>query len=80
MKCIQKEAILELDDVLNYFGLLCELARLNSEFLVVSFEKHTKSKSFTIIMSFGELDRIRIIVLFSKSKNHFYSSVIISIF
>ena len=48
MKCIEKEAILELDGVLNYCGLLCELAQLNSEFLVASFKKHTKGKSFTI--------------------------------
>lgn len=49
MKCIEKEGILELDDTLNYCGLLCELAQLNSEFLESSFIRHTKDKSFSII-------------------------------
>ena len=49
MECLENETILELDDTLNYCGLLCELAQLNSEFLEASFIKHTKGKSFSII-------------------------------
>lgn len=47
--CVEDKTILHLDDTLNYCGLLCELAQLNSEFLEASFIKHTKGKSFSII-------------------------------
>ena len=49
MECLKSETILKLDGTLNYCGLLCELAQLNSEFLEASFIKHTKGKSFSII-------------------------------
>lgn len=49
MKHIEKEELMELDEILNYCGLLCELAQLNSEFLEASFLKHVKNTSFEMI-------------------------------
>lgn len=40
---------LKLEDTLNYCGLLCELAQLNSEILEYSFQKNADGKEYSII-------------------------------
>lgn len=47
--CVTNKSMIGLNDTLNYCGLLCELAQLNSEFLEASFNKNAEKRRFPII-------------------------------